>query len=240
MNIKRINIKLVALILFGALAMGARETRADGVSYTGTLASSTDTFQATLTLSSASSVALQTFGFGGGVNQAGASIAAGGTDPFLAIFSGTGAGAMLLTDAFANGFATSLDLSNYGGFAGCPNAGTQNIGGSATCGDVRMSLGTLSAGTYTVLLSDGQYIANAVFDNGTLGEGFTDLTGGQFCNLSINGTGCSASGAYALDVITSSSVTATPEPSSLLLLGAGIIPLTSKMRRRRSAARAQK
>lgn len=239
MSTKRINVKLAALILLGALAMGA-QARADAVSYSGTLASSTDTFQVTLTLSLTSSVVLQTFGFGGGVNQAGTNIAAGGTDPFLAIFSGVGAGATLLTDASANGFATSADLSNYTSFTGCPKAGTQNIGGSATCGDIRMSLGALSAGTYTILLSDGQYLANAVFDNGTLGEGFTDLTGGQFCNLSINGTGCSASGAYALDVITSSSVTATPEPSSLLLLGAGIIPLTSKMRRRRSAARAQK
>jgi hypothetical protein len=68
-----------------------------------------------------------------------------------------------------------------------------------------MTFASLAGGTYTILLSDGQYIANAVFDNGTLGEGFTDLTGGVFCNTvdTTTGTPCpNTSGAYALDVTT--------------------------------------
>ena len=62
-----------------------------------------------------------------------------------------------------------------------------------------MNLAALAAGTYTIVLSDGQYIANAVDDNGTLGEGFTDFTGDQFCNVDINGSARpNTSGNYAL------------------------------------------
>ncbi len=208
--------------------------RADGIStqsFTGTLSSPSSVFETTLTLASGGDVLLQTYGFGGGTNGQGTAIAAGGTDPFLAIFAGTGDAATILTDALANPFGTSAALSNFGGFAGCPPAGTVSIGGSAVCGDITMNLGLLAAGTYTIVLSDGQYIANAVFDNGTLGEGFTDFTGGAFCNTSINGADCpNTSGAYALDV-TSPSV-ATPEPGTLLLLGTGILAISWKGRKR--------
>ncbi|HEV2445366.1 MAG TPA: DVUA0089 family protein, partial [Candidatus Sulfopaludibacter sp.] len=106
-------------------------------------------------------------------------------------------------------------LSNYAGFFGCPPAGTLTIGGSAVCGDVTMMV-PLSAGSYMVLLSDGDFFPAAVFDNGTLGEGFLDFTGGQFCNVVINGTGCpNNSGAYALDI---SGLPAPEPPSSAPLL----------------------
>lgn len=211
------------LMLLAVLAMSSNAALADntGTSYVGTLSNPNDPFEATLTLASASDVTLQTYGFGGGTNQAGTLISPGGTDPFLAIFSGVGMGATILTDVSSNPFGTSLDLNNYGSFMGCPPAGTETIGGAPVCGDVTMTLSDLAIGTYTIVLSDGQYIANAVFDNGTLGEGFTDLTGGQFCNLSINGADCpNTSGAFALDVITNS-VIPTPEPATLLLIGTG-------------------
>ena len=216
----------LAVLLLAALIPQA--SRADGVSYTGTLDSSTSVFETTLTIVETTNVALQTYGFGGGVNQAGTTIAAGGTDPFVAIFLGTGDGASILTDALANPFGTSLVLNNFDNFTGCTPAGAPVIGGAATCGDVRLLFNGLVPGTYTVLLSDGQNIANAVFDNGTLGEGFTDLTGEAFCNLNINGVDCpNTSGAYALDILTTPTNPGTPVPEpgvlTLLIAGMGLV-----------------
>jgi hypothetical protein len=97
-----------------------------------------------------------------------------------------------------------------------------------------MSLSALDAGTYTVVLSDGQYIANAVFDNGTLGEGFSDLTGGVFCNIANNGVNCPdpLGGAYALDITTTSPPSAVPEPGTLGLVGSCLFGLGIFHRRR--------
>ncbi len=223
------------LILFVAACLSVPKALADSTtSYTGTLSSPEDTFTTTLTLTSAESVALQTYGFGGGTNGNGTVIAPGGTDPFLAIFAGTGSGATILTDGMGNPFGTALDLGNYSSFVGCPPANTVSDFGDTTCGDITMTFASLAAGTYTIVLSDGQYIANAVFDNGTLGEGFTDFTGGVFCNTEDfdTGTPCpNISGAYALDITTPGGSgtgtgpgggSPTPEPATFLMIGVGL------------------
>jgi hypothetical protein len=58
------------------------------------------------------------------------------------------------------------------------------------------------AADYTVLLTDGQYVPQAAFDNGTPSEGFDDFTAGVFCNIDIKGVACpdSLGGAYAFDI----------------------------------------
>jgi hypothetical protein len=226
-------LELLMILLATICVLTPRAFADTTASYTGTLSSPEDTFTTTLTLTSAESVTLQTYGFGGGTNGNGTVIAPGGTDPFLAIFAGTGSGATILTDGSANPFGTALDLGNYSSFVGCPPANTVSDFGDTTCGDITMTLASLAAGTYTIVLSDGQYIANAVFDNGTLGEGFSDLTGGVFCNTEDTDTGTpcpNTSGAYALDVTTSGSGTGTgpgggsptPEPATLFLIAAGL------------------
>jgi len=214
--------KIHRLLVIVALVPAALQ--AGYVSYTGTLSNSTDVFETTLTLSSPATIGIQTWGFGGGTNAAGQVIPAGGTDPFLAIFSGTGASAAIVTDGLGDPYGTSLDMTNYGDFQGCPPAGAPVIGGSPQCGDITMTLALLAAGTYTVILSDGEYIANAVGDNGTLGEGFTDFTGGQFCNIDINGVGCTNSGAYAFD-ITGLPAASVPEPAPVALFGSLLLGL---------------
>src|SRR5262249_1537100 len=159
--------KVISSALIGlCLLLLAATARADGTtSFTGKLANPEDTFVTSFTLTSTENVTLQTWGFGGGTNAAGATVAAGGVDPLSALFSGSGDGARMLTDALGNAFGTSDVLGNYTGFAGCPPAGLVDIGGPI-CGDITMAL-MLGPGTYTVLLSDADYIPNAIFDNGT-------------------------------------------------------------------------
>jgi hypothetical protein len=221
-------------LLFGCLItlLTAGSVYADGISYVNTLATPESMFEVTLTLLTTSNVTLQTYGFGGGTNQAGTVIAPGGTDPFVGLFSGTGNGALFLD-------GTSLTLSNYSSFVGCPPAGTVSNFGGTNCGDVTMMFASLAAGTYTVLLTDGQYDPLAAVGGGTtLGDGFVDLTGGIFCNAAdFTGgvqTNCpNNSGAFALDVITTPTVARTPEPASLVLLGAGLFSIAG-LRKRRS------
>ena len=212
---------------------------ADSTSFTGTFANPEQTFTTTLTVSAPAAVTLQTWGFGGGTNADGEIIPAGGFDPLLAVFSGTGAGATILTDSMGNAIATSDLLSNYGSYTGCSPAGEVNIGGDV-CGDITMSL-SLAAGTYTVLLSDAGYIPDAVFDNGALGEGFSDLTSGVFqtCNTVGSSTTCQDdTGNWALDILAPHTVTttppATPEPMTLMLLGGGLFGVGVHRRRRKA------
>jgi len=120
------------LPLLGVLSFAAT------ISKTGTFGTPEDTETLTLTLTSTGDVTLQTYGFGGGTNAAGTLISAGGFDPFVGLFSGTGSSATLI-----NG--TSDVLSNY--TSGCPPAGTVTVGGLKNqCGDVTLQFNGLPGG----------------------------------------------------------------------------------------------
>jgi hypothetical protein len=135
-------------------------------SYTGALATPESVFETTFTLSAPVTVTFQTWGFGGGTNAA-------------ALFAGPVATATIYTDASGNPLADADNLFNapWSYVGNCPPAGTVAIGVNQDCGDDFMQE-LLLAGTYTLVLSDANYIPNALFDNGTLSEGFADLTAG--------------------------------------------------------------
>jgi hypothetical protein len=214
----------IALVVCVA-GLGAAHGYADTVSYTGTLANAEDSFVTTVSVADDGTLTLQTFGFGGGVNAAGTTILSGGFDPFVGVFQGTGDGAV-----FVDG--TSDILTNYS--PGCPPAGTVTVGSVPDqCGDVDLQIGGLSAGTYTVLLTDGEYLPAAVFeDSGTLGDGFFDLTGGVF-QTCVDENNCNTDTAnWALDVTVgsgSSTPVPTPEPPSVELAGMGAMLIAGWM-----------
>jgi hypothetical protein len=188
---------------------------AETISLTGLLLNPEDAVSVDFTLATPGPVALQTYGFGGGINADGNTISPGGFDPFVGLFSNTGGGAL-----FVNG--TSDILSNYS--SGCPPAGTVTIGAiPKQCGDVSLVFGALPAGSYKVLLTDGEYLSTAVFEAAPafLADGFTDLSGGVF-QTCYGAANCNTDTAnWALD-ISAPAGTFSPEPSSLTLVGFGI------------------
>jgi len=129
------------------------------------------------TLAAPGTVTIQSWGYGGsagapgGVNAQGAAIAGGGFDPYVTLFSGSGATATFL--------ASNDDGS-------CP-PGTAV---AALCGDSTLVTGVLPAGTYTLAISAFLNMSFAEnLGSGNLGDGFIGL--GSF------GSGTNA---YAVDV----------------------------------------
>ena len=240
----------------------------DYLSYTGSLSTPQSFFDVTFTLTASDTVTFQTWGFGGGTNAAGAVIPAGGFDPLIALFAGSGPAATIVTDGLGDVMADSDNLYNppFSPVGNCPPAGTVTIGtgtGSALCGDDFMQA-SLAAGTYTLVLSTADYIPNAVNPGApsyfTIGDGFTDLSGPatgfgggssvpyQTCNVTSdqpNGVCIDPDGSYAVDIVSTradlatASMTTTPEPGALSLLGVGLVLLAGsrQFRKRRNTAR---
>lgn len=218
-----------AALLLGCLSMPVWAGLVT-TSYTGTLTDVDDalTGRIVLTLASASTVTLQTWGFGGGTNAAGVNIVAGGFDPFVGLFSGTGDSAQIVD-------GSSAILSNYDSFVGCPPAAEATIGTTSVCADLHMSF-DLAAGVYTVLLTNGTYLPNAVFGGGQLGDGFTDLSGGVF-QTCVDLDCLAGSADWALDIGVTGGVTggSLPEPTAPVLGGLALLALG--VQRRMAAAR---
>ncbi len=223
--------KRVTAVLF-LLAATAVSLSAESLSYTGTLNTPQDVFQTTFTLTATDTVTFQTWGFGGGVNAAGTTIAAGGFDPLITLFSGAGPSSMIVVDgAFPpNPLADADNLYNppWSFVGNCPAAGTVAIGGNNDCGDVLMQA-VLGAGTYTLVLTDANYMPFAIYDPTIpLSGGFSDLTGGAFQTCDPVADACiTPNGNYAVDIVglPSDLTTPIPEPSTLPLLCIGLAVL---------------
>jgi hypothetical protein len=222
-----------SLCLLAATAAGLS---AASLSFTGTLNTPEDVFEADFTLAAADTVTFQTWGFGGGTNAAGQLIAAGGFDPLIALYNGQGPTATMAVDGSSNPLADADTLSNapWSYVGNCPPAGTVAIGSNNDCGDDFMQV-TLAAGNYALVLTDANYVPGSIFDNGTLGEGFADLTGGAF--QTCDSTCITPNGNYALDIVsTQADLSTAPEPGAASLLGAGFAVLAGlrQFRKRRA------
>jgi hypothetical protein len=209
------------------------------LSCTGTLDTPEDVFLETFTLAGAATVTVQTYGFGGGTNAAGGAILPGGFDSLVALFSGPPLTASILTDGGGNPIASVPGTSQF--YSGCPPSGNVTIGGIPECGDSTL-VATLAAGTYTLLLSDANYLPFAVSPgpplSTLLSDGFSDLSGGVFATCNSTGACLDPppNGSFAVD-ITGLPAAPVPEPSALALLGAGLGGLVYMGKRRRRSSR---
>ena len=239
----RMQLAVLFVLWCGMAEMGVCGT--SFLSYTGNLANPEDVFETSFSISATSNIEVLTWSFGGGTNRAGTVIAPGGFDPLVALFSGPIATASIVTIAgspAADGDTLSNPPISYVG--NCPPAGMVTIGtgtGNVVCGDDRMQILGLAAGTYTLVLTDANYVPYAVNPgppiSTLLSDGFADFTGGVFqtCNTTGDGTFCiTPSSAFAVDIVDlscsvdhpgCSGLSTTPEPMSSALLGLGLAAL---------------
>lgn len=129
-------------------ALGASAKAAD-VSFTGQLANDNAVQLFSFTLAADADVTLRTWSYAGGVNAAGNAIGAGGFDAIVSLFSGLGAGAILIG---ANDDGLGVAIDPVTGFAY----------------DSLLEFTALVAGSYTVALAEFDNFANGP----TLGDGF--------------------------------------------------------------------
>lgn len=139
-----------------------------------------------------------TYGYAGGTSVTGAVVAGGGLEPYLSLFD---AGGDFLASTY---FGTT-----------CP-AGANSLGGN--CFDVSLDGGTLTPGTYQIVLTAFENMS--LVENGAginLSSGFTGL-GNLAQGESLN---------YAFDVILPQNTLPAnaPEPATMLLLPVGFAAL---------------
>lgn len=133
---------LTAAAAAAVLMAGSAAVQAAHVSFTGQFTGDSDVKLFNFTLASDADITLRTWSYSGGTNAAGALIAAGGFDPFLSLYSGTGAGALLI--------------------------GGDDDGAGPPSLDAKLDRFGLVAGIYTVALTQSNNFATGP----TLGDGF--------------------------------------------------------------------
>ena len=156
-------------------------------------------FSTTFTLVNPGAVNAITFGYAGGTSATGAVVVAGGLEPYLSLFDASG----------------NFLMSTFNGI-NCPT-GAATVSGN--CFDVELDAGTLAAGSYTLVLSAYQNMSSAEnLGTGTLADGMSGL-GNLGPNENLN---------YAFDLNISGQPAPVPEPSTMMLVLAGVALVAAK------------
>ena len=136
------------------------------------------------------------------------------------MFSGDATSATILTDGGGNPIISADNLTLFS--PGCPPAGLVTVGAVAgVCGDDTITA-SLSAGTYTLLLTDANFVPIPVNPGSSSPFDLTDTTSDNYGSSTGNGN-------FAVDI---SDTLVTPEPTSVVLLGSAVAGLAYVRRRR--------
>ncbi len=193
------------------LTLAAAASLAGNFSFTGTLGNDSQAQLFSLSLANAGIVTVQSYGYGGGVNFDGATIAPGGFDSYL-------------TGYAEDGTQTGTNDD------GCGTANSTADG----CLDALFS-DFLDAGTYTLALT-----VSGNGPVGTLSQGFTQdgnpnfTCPAGFCDVFSN----QRNGNWAVDILGVDFATSTPEPATFLgvPVAMAMLGLGRRLRRTRKLA----
>jgi len=201
----------LAIALLATPAAAALTT----ASHTGTFTADDEVQFISLTLAGPAFVTLVSHSYAGGTNAAGQAIPRGGFDIVLSLFDLDG---ILLAANDDGGADVPTDALTDAAF------------------DSFLTL-TLVAGAYTIAVSQfdnealGPTLASGFLRTGTFTTAFGCTDAQPMFNDVSGVAGCGRTGAWAFDVLSESTI---PEPTSALLLGAGLLTLASRRRRHRT------
>ncbi|OGU19173.1 MAG: hypothetical protein A2X85_03650 [Geobacteraceae bacterium GWF2_54_21] len=201
--------RVMALLSMLVFALTASNALADNYSFTGNFNRDNDVQLFNFTVGADTTVTLRTWSYAGGTNAAGNLVASGGFDPILALFNSSG----LFID----------DNDDGGSFVPADAASGARYDTFLTS--------FLHAGTYTVAISQYDNFANGPY----LSDGFVrdGVANEWFREHYLDTSGLYRDSHWAFDIENVQAASPVPEPSTLILLAAGLASL-GYIRRRSS------